>query len=72
MARQRCRGWRWDHRVAVSSGLGWRVSGRADSGGEGLASVSVVVNVGVGVITGFWVVPVAAVVRVCGSQRVVL
>lgn len=58
--------------MALSSSLGWRVSGCADSGGEGLASVSIVVNVGVGVITGFWVVPVAAVVSVCGRQRVVL
>lgn len=72
MARQWSRGGRRDHCVAVSSTLGWCVSGGANSGGEGLASVSVVVNVGVGVITGFRVVPVAAVVSVCGRQCVVL
>lgn len=42
------------------------------SGGEGLTSVSVVAGVGVGVVVGFGVVPVAAVVGVGGRQRVVL
>lgn len=72
MARQRSRGWRGPRRVAVSSRWAWGVSGRADGGGEGLASVPVVVDVGVGVVAGFRVVPVAAVVSVCGCQRVVL
>lgn len=58
--------------MAMSSTLGWCVSGGANSGGEGLASVSIVVNVGVSVITGFRVMPVAAVVSVCGRQCVVL
>lgn len=42
------------------------------SGGEGLASVSVVARVGVGVVVGLGVVPVAAVVCVGGCQRVIL
>lgn len=59
--------------MAVSCVLGLRVSVSAvGSGGEGLARVSVVAGVGVGVIVGFGVVPVAAVVRVGGCQRVVL
>lgn len=56
----------------MSSRWAWGVSGRTDSGGKGLASVPVVVDVGVGVVTGFRVVPVAAVVSVRGCQCVVL
>lgn len=42
------------------------------SSGEGLPSVSVVACIGVGVIIGFGVVPVAAVVGVGRRQRVIL
>lgn len=68
--RARCR----DHgTVAVSCVLGLCVSGcTVGRGGEGLACVSVVASVGVGVVVGFGVVPVAAVVGVGGCQCVVL
>lgn len=66
--------WRCNHRiVAMSCVLGLSVSVCAmGSGGEGLARVPIVARVGVGVIVGFGVVPVAAVVGVGGRQRVVL
>lgn len=65
---------RCDHRtVAMSRVLGLSVSVCAmGRGGEGLARVAIVARVGVGVIVGFGVVPVAAVVGVGGRQRVVL
>lgn len=74
VAGQRGRARRWGHcTVTVSCVLGLTVSVRAmGSSGEGLASVSIVACVGVGVIVGFGVVPVAAVVGVGRRQRVVL
>lgn len=46
--------------------------GGARAAGEGLPRVAVVARVGVGVVVGFGVVPVAAVVGVGGRERVVL
>ncbi len=46
--------------------------GAVSGGREGLASISVVACVGVGVIVGFGVVPVAAVVGVGRRQRIIL
>lgn len=57
--------------VGVGGSRG-RVSRRVRASGEGLPRVTVVARVGVGVIVGFGVVPVAAVVGVGGRQRVVL
>lgn len=48
------------------------VSVRSVSGAEGLPRVAVVARVGAGVVVGFGVLPVAAVVGVGGRQRVVL
>lgn len=74
MAGQWGRAWRRDHcTVAVSCVLGLSVSMcTMSSRGEGLASVPVVACVRVGIIVGFGVVPVSAVVGVGGRQRVVL
>lgn len=74
VAGQRRRAGCRDHRVVtVSCVLGLRVPVSAvGGGGEGLTRVSVVAGVGVGVVVGFGVVPVAAVVRVGGRERVVL
>lgn len=59
--------------MAVSCVLGLTVCmSTVSRSGEGLASISVVARVGVGVVVGFGVVPVAAVVGVGGRQRVVL
>lgn len=53
--------------------LAWAVSVCAVSSSRvGLASVSIVARVGVGVIVGFGVVPVTTVVRVGRRERVIL
>lgn len=48
------------------------VSRGVRAAGEGLPRVAVVARVGVGVVVGFGIVPVAAVVGVGGCQRVIL
>lgn len=58
--------------LSVTVGSVGSVCGSDGSGCEGLTGVPVVARVGVGVVVGFRVVPVATVVRVCRSQCVVL
>lgn len=58
--------------MTVTGILGLSVCTTMSSGGEALASVSIVACIGVGVIVGFGIVPVAAVVGVGRRKRVVL